>query len=87
MQAHNRALTEWFNRIRSGQVRLPRFQRHEAWGHNEVAGLIETVLRGLPAGAVLTLEETRSPFLAVRSWERPSQPNGFRNTCSMVNSA
>ena len=56
MQAHNRQLTEWFNRIRAGQVLLPRFQRHEAWSHNEVAGLIETVLRGLPAGALLILE-------------------------------
>jgi hypothetical protein len=56
MEARNRRLPEWFNRIRTGQVRLPRFQRFEAWGHDRVSGLIETVLRGLPAGATLVLE-------------------------------
>jgi len=56
MQAQNRLLPEWFNRVRTGQIRLPRFQRFEAWGSNEVSGLIEAVLRGLPAGAALVLE-------------------------------
>ncbi len=35
---------------------LPRFQRMEAWGHAEVADLLQTVLDGLPAGAALVLE-------------------------------
>ena len=56
MEARDRALPEWFNRIRTGQVRLPRFQRFEAWNHDRVAGLLQTVLRGLPAGAALVLE-------------------------------
>jgi len=56
MEARNRALPEWFNRIRSGQVRLPRFQREEAWGHDRVCRLLGTVLKGLPAGATLILE-------------------------------
>lgn len=56
MDARNRALTDWFSRVRTGQVKLPRFQRFEAWSHNEVASLLETVLRGLPAGATLILE-------------------------------
>jgi hypothetical protein len=56
MEARDRPIPEWFNRIRSGQVRLPRFQRHEAWDHEGVSGLVETVLRGLPAGAALVLE-------------------------------
>lgn len=56
MEARNRFLPEWFNRIRTGQLRLPRFQRFEAWSYNEVAGLLENVLRGLPCGATLILE-------------------------------
>jgi len=56
MEARNRQLPEWFNRIRTGQILLPRFQRFEAWGHNEVSDLLEAVLRGLPAGATLILE-------------------------------
>jgi len=56
MEARNRTLTDWFPRIRTGQVLLPRFQRHEAWTHREVASLLESVLRGLPTGAALTLD-------------------------------
>ena len=56
MHAHDRFLPEWFNRIRSRQITLPRFQRFTAWGHAEVSGLLTTVLRGLPSGATLILE-------------------------------
>lgn len=56
MEAMNRLLPDWFTRIRTGQLLLPRFQRHEAWGHSETAALLESVLRGLPAGATLILE-------------------------------
>lgn len=56
MHAHDRFLPEWFNRIRSRQITLPRFQRFIAWSHSEVSGLLTTVLRGLPSGAALILE-------------------------------
>ena len=56
MEARNRKLTDWFTRIRTGQILLPRFQRHEAWSHREITSLLESVLRDLPTGAVLTLE-------------------------------
>jgi hypothetical protein len=36
MDARNRSLAEWFTRIASGQVQLPRFQRFEACGHREI---------------------------------------------------
>ncbi len=53
MQALNRELPTWFQHAESGQLRLPRFQGFEAWGHNEVANLLEVILRGLPVGAAL----------------------------------
>ncbi len=56
MHAHDRFLPEWFNRVRSRQITLPRFQRFVAWGHGEVSGLLTTVLRGLPSGATLILQ-------------------------------
>ena len=43
MRAENRLLPDWFNRVRSGQVRLPRFQRYEAWGPGEITSLLESV--------------------------------------------
>jgi hypothetical protein len=56
MEARNRTIPDWFDRIRKGQLRLPRFQRFEAWGHDGVRGLLKTVLHGLPAGATLILD-------------------------------
>lgn len=56
MHAHDRFVPEWFNRIRSRQITLPRFQRFIAWGHGEVSSLLTTVLRGLPSGATLILQ-------------------------------
>ena len=53
MEARNRGLSDWFTRIRNRQIVLPRFQRFEAWTHRMVAGLLDTVLRKLPAGALL----------------------------------
>ena len=56
VEARNRPLPDWFTQVRTGQVRLPRFQRYESWSHNTIVSLLETVLRGLPAGATLVLE-------------------------------
>lgn len=56
MEARNRTLPEWFERIRTRQISLPRFQRLEAWGSREISSLLTTILRSLPAGATLLLE-------------------------------
>lgn len=55
LEARNRDLPEWFARIRTHQIVLPRFQRYEAWSHANVAQLFNTVLQDLPIGAVLIL--------------------------------
>lgn len=80
MQAHDRMLPDWFNRIRSRQITLPRFQRFESWGHGQVSELLTTVLRGLPSGATLTLEvgdeekfESRTMVDAPTSGERVTE--------------
>ncbi|MEE9923684.1 MAG: DUF262 domain-containing protein [Brucella anthropi] len=58
MEARNKKIEDWFSMIKMGQVVLPRFQRHEAWRHTQVVGLLENILRdpSLPIGALLTLE-------------------------------
>lgn len=56
MEARNRPLPDWFQRIETHQITLPRFQRREAWGSTEIADLLRSVLHGLPVGAALTLE-------------------------------
>lgn len=63
MEARNRPLPDWMTRIRTRQIVLPRFQRHETWSHGQISSLLNTVLKGLPAGAILTLEiGEKEPF-------------------------
>lgn len=65
MEARNRNLPDWMTRIRTRQIVLPRFQRFEAWSHGQISSLLNTVLKGLPAGAILTLDiGEKEPFLS-----------------------
>lgn len=65
MEARNRTLPDWLTRIRTRQIKLPRFQRFEAWTHYTVTALLNTVLQELPAGAVLVLEVgDEEPFIS-----------------------
>lgn len=74
MEAQNRLLPQWFDRIRTGQLRLPRFQRFEAWSSGEVSDLVETVLRGLPAGATLILQVGNKEEFISRPMEGAPDP-------------
>ena len=56
MEARNRDLEKWFSLIESGKVRLPRFQRFEAWRYPTISSFLESVLNGLPVGVALLLE-------------------------------
>jgi len=65
IEARNRPLPDWFTRIRTRQTVLPRFQRFEAWGHESVIQLFNTILQDLPVGAVLVLEVgNEEPFIS-----------------------
>jgi len=56
MEARNRNLKDWYGKIQRGEIKLPRFQRHEAWDRQRISSLIETVVHDLPLGITLTLE-------------------------------
>ena len=56
LEARNRSLEGWFGEIESGKVRLPRFQRFEAWNYSTISSFLESVLNGLPVGVALILE-------------------------------
>lgn len=58
MEARNKTIEEWFSWVREGRVVLPRFQRFEAWGTNQIEGVLSNILRKppLPVGALLILE-------------------------------
>ena len=56
MEARNRNLKDWYGKIQRGELKLPRFQRFEAWDRQRIASLLETVVQDLPLGITLTLE-------------------------------
>lgn len=73
MEARNRRLPDWLNRVRTGQLALPRFQRYESWSHGEVVTLLDSVLRGRPVGAALVLAIGNSePFVSRRMAGAPT---------------
>lgn len=55
IKATDRNLTEWFEKINSGDIKLPRFQRHEAWDKKRIASLLSNVVNNLPLGITLIL--------------------------------
>lgn len=76
-KAHDLTLAEWFGVIQTGQVKLPRFQRHQAWDPKRIQSLLETVVRNLPLGVALVLrvsgkESFESRFLATAEPKSPS---------------
>jgi hypothetical protein len=63
MEARNRKIADWISATRSGRLKLPRFQRFEAWGHRDVEALLQSVIDDLPIGAALILNlGNQSPF-------------------------
>lgn len=54
--AQNRKLTDWYNKIQNGNIKLPRFQRMEAWDRIRVKSFLETVIHNLPVGVTLILD-------------------------------
>lgn len=67
IEARTRLLPDWFTRLRTHQLALPRFQRWEAWDAGNIAQIFNTILRDLPVGAVLVLEIGNEPPFVARS--------------------
>lgn len=55
-KAQDRTLGTWYVQIQSGALKLPRFQRFEAWDRTRVAGFLNTIIQNLPVGVTLLLE-------------------------------
>ena len=56
MEARNRKITDWYGKIQQSEIKLPRFQRFEAWDQHRIGSLIQTVIQNLPLGITLILE-------------------------------
>lgn len=55
-EALNRPVDEWLHRIRTGQLRLPSFQRGVAWDKGRTASMLNTIVQDLPLGITLILD-------------------------------
>ena len=55
-KAQDRTLGVWFQKIQQGEVKLPRFQRFEAWDRGRIASFLNTIINNLPVGVTLALE-------------------------------
>ncbi len=55
-KAQDRTLGVWFQAIQLGQVKLPRFQRYEAWDRGRITSFLNTIINNLPVGVTLALD-------------------------------
>jgi len=67
-KAQDRTLGVWFQAIQQGQVKLPRFQRYEAWDRGRITSFLTTIINNLLVGVPLKtkLEADCSQF--TRDW-------------------
>jgi len=62
--AQDRSVAKWFQNIENGEVKLPRFQRHQAWDKGRIASLLDTITQNLPLGVALVLEVDKEQFVS-----------------------
>lgn len=55
-KAQDRTLGVWFQQIQQGMIKLPRFQRFEAWDRGRITSFLNTIINNLPVGVTLALE-------------------------------
>lgn len=76
MEARNRKLEDWYGKIQRGEIKLPRFQRFEAWDWRRISSLFQTISQNLPLGITLVLEiAEKEPFIS-RYLETALNTNG-----------
>lgn len=64
VQARDRKIEVWYNKIRYGEIKLPRFQRHESWDKGRISSLLSTIIHNLPLGITLILEVDQEKFIS-----------------------
>ena len=76
MQASNRILRDWYGKVQLGEIKLPRFQRFEAWDRHRIASLMQTVISNLPLGITLVLNVGDDQKFVSRYLETAPETNG-----------
>lgn len=55
-KAQDRTMGVWYQLIEQGAIKLPRFQRFEAWDRPRITSFLSTIIKNLPVGITLALE-------------------------------
>ena len=55
-QTHPVTLKSLLNDAHSGKIQLPDFQRGWVWDDDRIRGLLASISRGFPVGALMTLQ-------------------------------
>jgi hypothetical protein len=76
MEARNRKLEDWYGKIKRGEIRLPRFQRFEAWDNHRICSLTEMIIHNLPLGITLVLEVGENEKFISRFLETAPEKDG-----------
>lgn len=76
IKATDRELAEWFVKIKAGEIKLPRFQRYEAWDRKRIASLLTVAVNNLPLGITLVLNVGDTPKFIDRYLETAPETNG-----------
>jgi hypothetical protein len=76
MEARNRKLTDWYGKIQRAEIKLPRFQRFEAWDRPRICSLLDMVIQNLPLGITLILEVGDSEKFISRFLKTAPEING-----------
>lgn len=70
-------LNALLNNVEKGGIQLPDFQRGWVWDNNRIKGLLASISRGFPVGAVMTLEAGGDIRFKTRLVEGISEKNGI----------
>lgn len=68
-------LTKLLDSVEDGEIQLPDFQRGWVWENDRVRGLLASISRGFPIGAIMTLEsggDIKFKYRTVEGVENPS---------------
>lgn len=75
VRATDREIGHWYTKIQHGEVKLPRFQRHQAWDTWRIESLMTTIIHDLPLGITLVLEVDEEQFISrYIATAEPSEP-------------
>lgn len=76
MEARNRKIEDWYGKIERGEIKLPRFQRFEAWDWRRISSLMTTITKNLPLGITLILEVGEKEQFISRYLSTAPETNG-----------